>query len=85
MPKWTIEGFQGRYPTGFSQEVDGPEKRVTLLLERLAARHLTENEILEATFWSRKDLEIHRDKRLAEPTMLMTTGSDHHYVAREVR
>ena len=85
MPKWLIEGFQGGHFTGLSQEVTGHDSRVTLLLERLAARHLTDNEIIEATFGSRKDLEIHRDKRLGEPTMLMTTGSDHHYVAREVR
>ena len=85
MPKWLIEGFQGGHPTGFSLEVAGHENRVTLLLERLAARHLTGNEVIDATFGSRKDLEIHRDKRLGEPTMLMTTGTDHHYVAREVR
>jgi hypothetical protein len=85
MSKWLMEGFQGSYPTGFSREVAGHESRVTLLLERLAARHLTDNEIFDATFGSRRDLEIHRDKRLGEPTMLMTTGTDHHYVAREVR
>ena len=85
MPKWLIEGFQGDHPTGFSLEVAGRENRVTLLLERLAARHLTDTEIVDATFGSRKDLEIRRDKRLGEPTMLMTTGTDHHYIAREVR
>jgi hypothetical protein len=85
VPKWLIEGFQGGHPTGFSREVAGRENRVTLLLKRLAARHLTDNEIIDATFGSRKDLEIHRDKRLREPRMLMTTGTDHHYVAREVR
>jgi len=84
MPKWLIEAFQGGHPT-FSLEVAGHENRVTRLLERLAARHLTDNEIIDATFGSRKDLEIQRDKRLGVPTMLMTTGTDHHYVAREVR
>ncbi|MBR0695144.1 hypothetical protein [Bradyrhizobium lablabi] len=85
MPKWLIEGFQGGDPTGLSLEVTGHESRVILLLERLAARHLTDNEIVDATFGARTDLEIHRDKRLGEPTMLMTAGSDHHYVARMVR
>jgi hypothetical protein len=84
MPRWLIEGFQGDHSTGFSQEVAGHENRIMLLLERLAARHLTDNEIVEATFGSRKDLEIRRDKRPGEPTMLMTTDTDHHYVAREV-
>jgi hypothetical protein len=85
MPKWLIEGFQAGYPAGFSQEVAGHENRVTILLERLAARHLTDSEIIDATFGSRKDFEIHRDKRLEEPVMLMTTGSDYHYIARELR
>jgi hypothetical protein len=85
VPKWLIEGFRSGDPTDFSREVTGHEKRVMLLLERLAARHLSDNEIVEATFGSRKDLEIHRDKRLGEPTMLMTAGSDHHYLARLVR
>jgi hypothetical protein len=84
MAKWLIEGFQGGHPTGFSREVAGQEKRVTLLLERLAARHLTDDEIIDATFGSREDLEIHRDKRLGQPTILTTTGTDHHYVASEV-
>jgi hypothetical protein len=83
MPKWLIEGFQADHPTGFSQEVAGHENRVTILLERLAARHLTDSEIIDATFGSRKDLEIHRDKRLGEPVMLMTTGTHYHYVARD--
>lgn len=82
MPKWTIEGFQGDNPTGFSRQVTGSEERVKLLLERLAARHLNDDEITEATFGKRKDLDVHRDKRFGQPLTLMTTGSDHHYVAR---
>jgi hypothetical protein len=84
MPKSSIEGSQGGHPIGFSLEVAGHKNRVTLLLKRLAARHLTDNAITDATFGSRKDLEIHRDRRPGEPTMLMTPGTDHHYVAREV-
>jgi hypothetical protein len=85
MANWLIEGFQGGDPTGFSRQLTGGETQVTLLLERLAARHLTDDEITDATFGARKDLEVHRDKRLGQPTMLMTMGTDYHYVAREVR
>ena len=81
MPKWTIEGFRGDNPTGFSRQVTGSEERVKLLLERLAARHLNDDEITDATFGKREDLDIHTDKRLGEPLTLMTIGSDQHYVA----
>jgi hypothetical protein len=62
-------------------ELTGSEERVKLLLERLAARHLNDDEITDATFGKRKDLDIHTDKRLGEPLTLMTIGSDQHYVA----
>ena len=63
--------------------VSGSENRVKLLLERLAARHLTDDEITDATFGSRTDLEIHRAKHFGQPTVLTTCGTDYYYVARE--
>jgi hypothetical protein len=83
MTKWTIEGFQSLNPTGFSRQVSGSEQQIRSLLERLAARHLTDDEIADASLGSRTDFEIQRDKVLGQPVKLMTTGSDHFYVARE--
>ena len=83
MTKWTIEGFQSDAYTGFSRHVSGSEKRIRLLLERLAARHLTDDEITDATFGSRADLEIHRVKHIGQPTKLTTRGTNYYYVARE--
>jgi hypothetical protein len=80
MPKWIVEGFDGGDPTGFSRQVTGGEAKVQLLLQRLAVRHLTEDEIVEATFGERTDLFVHRDKQLGQPTML-TIGSGYHYIA----
>jgi hypothetical protein len=84
MTEWVIEGFRGESPTGFSRRETGSENRVELLLERLAARHLTDDEITEATLGARKDFEIHQDKRLGNPVILTTTGTDYYYVAKEV-
>lgn len=55
------------------------KKKVRTLLERLAARHLTDDEVTEATFGMRTDLEIQWDYKAKT---LSTTGTDHHYVAR---
>jgi hypothetical protein len=84
MTEWVIEGFRGLSSTGFSQRRTGSENRVKLLLERLAARHLTDNEITEATLGSGTDFEIQRDKRLGNPVMFTTNGTDYHYVAKQV-
>ncbi len=70
MLKWTVEGFQGCLPTGFSRQLIGSEKQVRLLLERLAACHLSDDEITDATFGDRKDLDVYRDKRLGEAMSL---------------
>ena len=85
MPKWTIEGFQSGNPTGFSREETGTEKAITLLLERLAASQLTDDEITDATLGSRAGLEINREKRPGKPMRLMTTGTDYFYVATEIK
>jgi hypothetical protein len=82
--EWVIEGFRGESPTGFSRRETGSENRVKLLLERFAARHLTDDEITEATLGSRKYCEIHRNKRLGNTVILTTTGTDYYYVAKEL-
>lgn len=83
MTKWTIEGFQSNNSTGFSRHVSGTENRARLLLERLAARHLADDEITDATFGSRTDLKVSREKYFGQPTMLTTCGTAYYYVARE--
>jgi hypothetical protein len=83
--RWTIEGFQSAMPTGFSREESGTEQQITCLLKRLAARHLTDDEITDAISASSAHFEIIRDKRPGKPMQLSTTGTDHHYVATELR
>jgi hypothetical protein len=79
VPRWKIEGFRSGKPTGFERLVVGTEKKVRLLLERLAVRHLTDDEVTDATFGERTDLEIHWDYTAK---MLTTNGTDYYYVAR---
>jgi len=81
--QWRIEGFKSGNPTGFSREETGSEAKITLLLERLAALHLTPDEIAEATLGSGTHFHINRDKRPGEQTQLMTTGNPY-YVAIEI-
>jgi hypothetical protein len=50
MQKWIIEGFRGGSPTGLSRRTTGAENQVRVLLQRLAARHLTDEEVIDATF-----------------------------------
>lgn len=83
--KWRIDGHRGAVPTGFSREVVATERQVTRVLERLAVLHLTEDEIVEATLGAGTRFEINRDKRFGMPMQLSTTGTDHHYVAVEMR
>ena len=82
--RWKIEGFDSDVPTGFSREESGSEATVKLLLERLVARHLAADEIVDATIGSAKLLFVNRDKREGEPIQLMTVGNPY-YVAVEVR
>ena len=59
--------------------------QMTCVLERLAARHLTDDEIVDATLGkSGTHFDINRDKRRGEPRQLSTTGTDYHYVATEL-
>lgn len=82
MPNWTVEGFQSGKPTEYSCRVTGGENKVTLLLVRLVARHLTDHEVTDATFGGRKDLIVHRDKQPGRPLVLMTAGTDFYYTVR---
>jgi len=83
--RWRVEGFQSDKPTGFSREETAMEREIKLLLQRLAARHLTDDEITDATLGSASYFEINREKHRGEPTLLSTTGTDHHYLATEVK
>jgi hypothetical protein len=65
--RWEVEGFESGNPTGFSREESGSEAKITLLLERLVARHLTDNEITDATLGSGTHFHINRDKQPGKP------------------
>ncbi|MGC2140541.1 MAG: hypothetical protein WA620_03050, partial [Methylovirgula sp.] len=75
---WKIEGFESENPTGFSREEAGSQAKITLLLERLVARHLTDDEITEATLGSGAHFHINRDKQPGKPILLMTTGNPYY-------
>jgi hypothetical protein len=78
--KWIIEGFRGGNPTGLSRQLTGGENQVRVLLQRLAARHLTDEEVIDATFGTRHDLEISNNSG-SKLYSLMTNGPDCHYIA----
>jgi hypothetical protein len=80
MQAWRIEGFRGDRPTGLSFRVTAGENQIRTLLERLCAHHLTEDEVIDATFGSRNDFEITKNSG-ALKYGLMTVGSDYHYAA----
>jgi hypothetical protein len=83
--KWKIEGFESGNSTGFLREESGSQARIILLLERLAARHLTADEITDATLGSSgAHFSINRDKQKGRPIQLTTTGNPF-YLAAEVR
>jgi hypothetical protein len=80
MPRWQIRGFEGGCETGLDEVASGSERQIRTLLQRLAARHLTDREIIDAVE-SDAHFNINSDKRPGEPTQLSTTGTDHHYTA----
>lgn len=80
MSKWRIKGMRGVDETGFDREVTGGEQQVRLLLERLACRHLTDDEITDTTLGRRNDLRIEWMTG-GKSKSLMTWGSDYHYIA----
>ncbi len=83
MQRWVIEGYSGSAATGFVQHVTCSESKVKLLLERLAARHLSEEEVVATTLGNGDEFQIRRDPRPGA-YVLMTTGSDYFYLARMV-
>ena len=83
MARWMIEGHDGGQPPELQQTVDCDEQTVRLLLARLVARHLSTVEIIDATVGSRTDFEV-RPNLGAKQRSFMTTGSGHHYAARQV-
>jgi hypothetical protein len=83
--KWKIEGFESGNPTGFLREKSGSKALIILLLERLAALHLTADEITDATLGSPgAHFSINSHKQKGRPIQLMTTGNPF-YVATEVK
>ena len=78
--RWRIDGFQGDRQTLPSRHVLAGENEVRELLRRLAARHLTDDEVIEAMFGSRKDFEITMNTG-GQEYGLMTTGTDYFYTA----
>lgn len=84
---WRIEGFDG---TELVFETSVPlhhlsQKQVEEVLRRLTCRHLSENEIVEASLNRRAKrtmlLDIRRD---AQTPLVMSCGENPHYVARLV-
>lgn len=85
---WRINGYEGltvvfqrKIPTGqFS------DKEVVTLLQRLAARHLTDNEIVLSSLRRNSSdyvchLEIQKNTDRRRRPVLRTVGSDYHYIA----
>ena len=79
--RWTIEGYCGNDATGFMRDVDCGESQVRVLLERLAARHLSDEEVVDSTLGNLGNFDIRRDPRPG-PLVLMTSGSEYRYIAR---
>ena len=83
---WTIKHYQGAH---LVEEIQAPgrlgQAKVTVLLQRLAARHLDMAELIAGVLprnapGYRSDCEVTKNqnsKRLG----LLTGGTDHHYVA----
>ena len=83
---WKIRGYDGGEPIFERIIAVGAisEKDMTTLLQRLASRHLTDDEVVSASLRKNADgyaphLEILSNKGGAPG--LMTTGSGHHYTA----
>ena len=86
---WKIEGREGSN-TFWEQELPGSlgEKRIILLLQRLAARHLAEHEIVACSLRPRDSgyhslLEPQIDSRVAGRGSI-SVGNNPHYVASKI-
>lgn len=82
--RWKIAGYDSGNPTGFLREETCGEATIKALLERLAARRLTADEITDATLGAATFFSINREKRYEMPVQMMTVGNPY-YVAIEVR
>jgi uncharacterized ParB-like nuclease family protein len=79
MPKWVLQEFRGTAPTGFEFRTTGSEEFIRKMLELLAARHLTNDEILDALFGASNDLNLSPTRRGGREG-LMTSGANYFYV-----
>jgi hypothetical protein len=79
MTRWIIEGFDSLEPTMSPLTVSLPEKRVMALLQWMAARHLTDRDLVNAADPKSALLEprISRGKAYA-----ITVGENPAYTAR---
>jgi hypothetical protein len=84
MPKWRLRAFDGATDTGLDEVVSGSEREISKILERLIAHHLSPQEIIAASPLDAR-FKINMDKRRGQPTQMSTTGTDHHYIAIELR
>jgi hypothetical protein len=83
---WKITGYEGAR-TAYERMVPESalnEAEVITLLQRLAARHLSDDEVFSSSLRSNTNgftphLQIGRNS--GEKPALMTTGSGHHYTA----
>jgi hypothetical protein len=80
MALWMIKEFRGDKQTGFEAPMSGGEAQVRRILELLQARHLTNDEILDALGGATAHLTI-SPMRGSPSSGLMTSGTDYYYVA----
>ena len=83
---WKISGYDGSRTVYERSVPEGAlsESEVVTLLQRLAARHLSDDEVFSSSLRKNSHgftphLEIGRNT--GEKPALMTTGSGHHYTA----
>lgn len=88
MREWLVHGYNGIEPI-YERRLpskDLSESQAVIMLQRLAARHLSDDEVVGSSLkrgsaGCRNHLEINRDKRRGRPLILSTTGTNVHYVA----
>ena len=84
---WRIEGFDG---TDLIFEFDVPsyllsDKQVEELLRRLVSRHLSKDEVVEASLNRKAKRTALLDvRRSAQPPLVISCGENPHYVAKVV-
>lgn len=83
---WKICGYDGAREVFQRAVPEGAlsESEVIILLQRLASRHLTDDDVVSSSLRKNADdyavhLEVQRSR--GGKYVLMTTGSGHHYIA----